>query len=312
MRTTALLSEIITEWITSLDVMPATRDDYQRKVKLWFRWLASIKVDPREPQRLHVLDYKRHLIQEGHSAVGVGSYITVVRIFYKYCSARGIYDNIGSDIKSSFKKRNFTKHPLSKEQAQLLIASIQTETIIGKRDKLIIALMLINGLRTCEMERIDICDFDKFRGQTVLRIKRKGKSEKSDTVAVPPLIDSLFEEYTSCRDFKLSDPLFLNHSVSGKGERLGRISISLMVKRRLKSIGIDDPRITAHSLRHTCGSLLLESGVDVETIKNILGHSSTATTRIYIEMAQQQRLLTDSPTKIIADMLQKPPQRGKK
>lgn len=215
---------------------------------------------------------------------------------------------IGQGVKSSVKHKEYYKTPLTREEATRLLDSIDTTTVIGKRDKLIIALMLTNGLRACEVERIDIGDFDRQRERTVIHIRRKGKVDKRDTVAVPDMIAGLFEEYIACRNFEAGDPLFLNHA-HGQSSRLSKITISAIVKQRLREIGIDRPDITAHSLRHTCGSLLVDSGVDVETIKDLLGHTDTATTRIYIEMARQRRLIEQSPSNIIAGMIEKKPKK---
>lgn len=87
--------------------------------------------------------------------------------------------------------------------------------------------------------------------------------------------------------------------------RLAKVTISAIVKQRLRDIGIDRPDITAHSLRHTCRSLLVESGMDVETIKDMLGHTDTQTTRIYVGMAQRRRLLENSPSNIVAGLISK-------
>jgi integrase len=224
----------------------------------------------------------------------------------------GYYNNIGTGVKSSVKHRAHYKEPLTSTEAARLLESIDTETVIGKRDKLIIALMLTNGLRACEVERIDIRDFDRQDGRTILHIRRKGKVDKHDTVAVPEIITELLEDYISCRDFDTADPLFLNHAHGRKTLRLAKVTISAIVKQRLREIGIDRPQVTAHSLRHTCGSLLVEQGVDVETIKDMLGHTDTQTTRIYIEMARQKRLLEQSPSNIIAGMITKPTKKKSK
>ncbi len=306
MRTTLKLTEIIDGWIADTDILPATKADYRRKVNLWFRWLSAAGVDPRGPQRHHIVEYKRWLQDEGRSVLTVCSYVTVVKLFYRYCEQMGYYHNIGMGVKSSVKHRAHYKEPLSGDEAARLMESVDTSTVIGKRDKLIIALMLTNGLRACEVERIDIRDFDRQDGRTILHIRRKGKVDKHDTVAVPELIAELFEEYTSCRDFGPDDPLIVSHAHSG-GRRLAKVTISAIVKQRLRAIGIDRPDITTHSLRHTCGSLLVEQGVDVETIRDMLGHSNTKTTRIYIEMAQQRKLLEHSPANIVAELISKRP-----
>ncbi len=305
MRTTLRLTEIIDSWIAETDILPATKADYRRKIGLWFRWLSAIGVDPRGPQRHHIVEYKRWLQEQGRSVLTVCSYVTVVKLFYRYCEQMGYYNNIGTGVKSSVKHRAHYKEPLSSGEAARLMESVDTSTIIGKRDKLIIALMLTNGLRACEVERIDIRDFDRQDGRTILHIRRKGKVDKHDTVAVPEIITELLEDYISCRDFDVADPLFLNHAYGGGTRRLAKVTISAIVKQHLRDIGIDRPKVTAHSLRHTCGSLLVERGVEVETIKDMLGHTDTSTTRIYIEMARQKRLLEQSPSNIIAGMITK-------
>lgn len=305
MRTTLKLSEIVDGWIADTDILPATKADYRRKIALWFRWLAARDIDTRGPQRQHLIEYKRSLQDEGRSVLTVCSYVTVVKLFYRYCEQMGYYSNIGTGVKSSVKHKEYYKEALTQAEATRLMDSIDTQTVIGKRDKLIVALMLTNGLRTCEVERIDIADFDVRSGRTILHIRRKGKVDKRDTVAVPDVITELLEDYISCRDFNVADPLFLNHAHNSGGRRLAKVTISAIVKQRLRAIGIDRPKVSAHSLRHTCGSLLVERGVDVETIKDVLGHTDTQTTRIYIEMARQRRLLEQSPSNIIAGMIVK-------
>lgn len=140
----------------------------------------------------------------------------------------------------------------------------------------------------------------------MLHIQRKGRLDKNDILAVPEVIEDLFEEYISCRNFNMDDPLVLNHRKGQKATRLSKQAISQIVKERLRAIGIDDPKITAHSLRHTCGSLLVEQGLDIEMIKDLLGHTNTATTRIYIEQAQRRRLIEQNPGAIIAELISKP------
>ncbi len=304
MRTTLKLTEIIQEWMMDLDVLPATKADYKRKIELWFRWLSSVGVDTREPHRHHILEYKQHLQSLGKSTFTTNSYITIVKLFYSYCEVRRYYDNIGLGIKSSTKQREHYKHPLSRAESNKLLESIDVSRIIGKRDKLMIALMLTNGLRTCEVNRINIEDFDKEGEQTVLYVQRKGRTDKRERIAVPTIIDELLEDYISCREFDIEEPLFINHAYGYKTPaRLSKPTISAIIKRRLKAIGIDNPKITAHSLRHTCGSLMVEEGMDVEDIKDMLGHSDTNVTRIYIDMARQKRMIERSPSKKIAGII---------
>ena len=133
--------------------------------------------------------------------------------------------------------------------------------------------------------------------------KKLNKADYSLVEISEENLDSFIAE----RDFKEDDPLFVNHCRGQKPKRLLTQTISHIVKNRLRAIGIDDKRITAHSLRHTCGSLLVEKGVEVEIIKELLGHTSTSTTRIYVDMALKRKLLEDNPSDVIADIVAKKP-----
>ena len=307
MRTTLSIKQIVEEWILSLDCLPSTREDYSRKIQLWFQWLSRQKIDTRSPSKGDVLRYKAFLQQQMKSAYTYYSYMTVVRLFYRYCHEQGYYDDIGKGIRMALHQRTHCKHPLTIHQAQRLLISIKPTTIVGKRDLLMVSMMLMLGLRSCEIHRINIGDVGLVDNTPVLRVQRKGHLDKGAVLALPAKIVELYEDYISERDFQEDDPLFLNHCRGQKPTRLRTQTISHIIKARLRSIGIDDPRITAHSLRHTCGSLLVDQGVEVEMIKELLGHTTTSTTRIYVDMALKRKLLEDNPSDVIADIVANKP-----
>lgn len=306
MRTTLTLNQIVQQWISETDALPTTRKDYRRKISLWFRWLKARGIDPRQPSRSDVINYKNYLLDSTKSHFTVNGYVTVVKIFYAWCETKHYYDNIALGIKSSNKQKEYYKLPLTRKQASDLLESIDTSTLIGKRDKLMIMLMLSNGLRSCEVHRININDFDIVDGEMVLHIQRKGSVDKHDIVVVSNEVAELFEDYVSSKkDYEVGDALFTNHMRGMKSERINRETISFIVKRRLRAIGIDDPKITAHSLRHTCGSLMIEQGYDPQLIQDMLGHTDPATTRIYTNMARQRRLFESAPSKRLSSILSK-------
>ena len=305
MRTTKTLTEIVDEWITLLDALPATKADHRRKIGLWLRWLASQKIDPRSPSRADILRYKQELQKQGKSVFTVNGYITVIKVFYKHCATMRYCDDIAAGIKTSFRTKEHYKHPLTRQQCNDLLSSIDRDNIVGARDYLMIQLMLTNGLRTCEVQRINIGDFDMLDGKNVLHIQRKGRVDKHDVVAIPDEVMASLEDYLSMRtdNFGLDSPLVITLMRGREPQRIQKKAISEIIKARLRAIGIDDPKISAHSLRHTCGSLMVEEGVPIETIQDMLGHNDPATTQIYIDMARQKRLLEHSPSETIARII---------
>lgn len=302
MTTTKTIVQIINEWLDSVDVTDVSKRSYRVKLNLWFRWLNNIHYDVRRPTRQQVLGYKRHLEAEGKSSLTVDSYITAVRLFYRYCVRMRYYEDITEGVRCSTKLRGYRKSPLKREDATRLLDSISTDKLIGKRDKLMIAMMLLLGFRTCEIERMNVGDIDVVYDTRVINVQRKGRHDKAEAVALTPYIDELLQDYMSEREVESWDePLFC--SVRGERSRLQRTSISEIVHDRLCSIGINDPHITAHSLRHTCACLLLADGVEMETVRDVLGHTSTNTTRLYVAQMQSQLLIRNSPAKRIESML---------
>ena len=144
MRTTLNLNEIIAQWLSECDILPSTAQDYERKLALWFRWLSAVGVDTRSPERRHVVEYKQHLQREGRSLLTVNSLVTVVKLFYGFCERRGYCDHIAAGIRSSRRRSGYSKLPLTAEQARRLLESIDTTTVIGRRDRLMLSLMLFN------------------------------------------------------------------------------------------------------------------------------------------------------------------------
>jgi len=307
MRTTLSLTAIIEEWLDSTDAALTTKKDYGRKVRLWFRWLSAQGVDPRNPSRQDILRWKEALHNEGKSVFTVNGYITVIKIFYRWCSQVNYCENIGAGIKSSLRMKEHYKLPLTRAQCNELLSSIPTDNLVGARDRFIILLMLSNGLRVCEVERANIGDFDTLGGRNILHIQRKGRPDKHDVVAVPDEVMDALEDYISLRtdDCKMESPLVVNCIRGREPKRMLKGTISAIVKKRMMAIGISDPKITAHSLRHTCGSLMVEEGVPIETIQDVLGHNDPATTRIYVDMARHRQLIRHSPSEFIAKIITK-------
>lgn len=303
MTTSKTIAQVIKEWLDSADIAEVSKRSYRAKVNLWFRWLNSMAYDVRRPTQQQVLDYKRSLEMNGMSSLTVDSYITAIRLFYRYCIKMDYWTrDITQGIRCTTKLRGYRKSPLSQEDATRLLDSISPDRLTGKRDKLMIAMMMFFGFRTCEIERMNVCDIDVAYGTRVIKVQRKGRHDKAEAVALTPYIDELLRDYMSEREVEQFDePLFI--SVKGDRSRLRRTTISEIVHERLKAIGIVDPHITAHSLRHTCACLLLADGVDMETVRDVLGHTSTNTTRLYVAQMQSQLLIRNSPAKRIEAML---------
>jgi integrase/recombinase XerD len=137
-------------------------------------------------------------------------------------------------------------------------------------------LLYGSGIRRAEVSRIDINDVN-LRERT---IKIFGKGSKERMVIINKATADAIQRYLGVRPRSNDAALFVG--VSGK--RLTPRHIWYIFKEVYKISGVD-AKATPHTLRHSFATHLLENGVDLMTIKELLGHESVATTQIYTKVA---------------------------
>jgi len=148
-------------------------------------------------------------------------------------------------------------------------------------------LMLDTGLRVSELCALDIDDIDK---EDLSALVIGGKGEKDRTVLFTQSSVEVLESWEPIRERRLSD---VDDSglravfVSSRGRRINPRSIQKMMDRLADAADIPKSRLSPHTLRHTFATGLLERGADLVTIQRLLGHSSIATTRVYLEIGDQ-------------------------
>lgn len=273
-------AHMIDDFIAFIDATPQTIRSYTTDLRQFFYWTQENNV--KTPVREDILAYKKDLINSGKKPTTVQNYIIALRQFFKWTEASGLYPNVASNVKGAKLNTGFKKDPLTSKQAKALLASIDQSTVIGKRDYALVALLLTTGLRTIEINRALIGDIRPVNDELVLYIQGKGRSEKTEYVKLSNHVVSAIQSYLNARETTDdASPLFTSNSNRDLGKALTTRSISRIVKQSLKSIGIDSDRITAHSLRHTAGTLNLINGGTLEETQQLLRHKNLQTTLIY-------------------------------
>lgn len=151
----------------------------------------------------------------------------------------------------------------------------------------VLALLYGTGLRRGELERLDVAHWKREEG--ILQIDgRKTGRERNVPVsegiwrcleAYLPLRQNLLEQRGVCGE----KALFLNRD----GRRMSSQSLGLMVHRLAKKAGA--PLVSLHQFRHTCASDLLENGVSLPEVQQLLGHATVVTTTRYLQIADPER-----------------------
>lgn len=147
------------------------------------------------------------------------------------------------------------------------------------RDRAIVEVLYGSGIRLSELHSLNVGTID--RRQATVRVVGKGRKER--IVPVPPSAIEAVEQYIRSRGgADQQAPLFVN----AKGGRLSARQIQRIVHRELTRVTTQKKR-SPHVLRHSFATHLLDAGADIRSVKELLGHSSLATTQIYTHVSKE-------------------------
>lgn len=275
------LEALLSDFIQFVDVKPQALRTYLNGIRCFMRYISKVGIT--EPTRETVIAFRESL-QFKLKPTTIQTYLAGVRRFYQWLTLHGYKGgNIAANVKGVRLTRDFKKDYLTAEQARELLESIEKLSVAGKRDYAMLTLMITTGLRDCEIANACVEDMQVIAGQSALLIRSKGQDGKYAAVKLAPQVEKAIREYLLARSIiDKKAPLFAsisNHSVKNRG--MTTRSVSRIVKMRLRAIGLDSERLTAHSLRHTAATLNLLNGGTLEETQQLLRHASLTTTQIY-------------------------------
>lgn len=270
---------LFARFVRYLDAKPKTVTTYATALRSFGRYLSANKID--QPTREDVIAF-RELIRRTSKANTVQLYIIALRKFFAWTATEGLYPDIAQNIKGAKLNRDHKRDALTIAQAKAILAAIDKTSLKGLRDYAMLALMITTGLRTIEVTRANVEDLRTAGADSVLYVQGKGRDEKAEYVKLSPPVDAAIRAYlTAIGPAGAGAPLFQSLANHSMGKRLTSISVSTIVKARMRAAGYDSDRLTAHSLRHTAVTLALMSGQKLEDVQLFARHASINTTLIY-------------------------------
>ncbi|HEX8816486.1 MAG TPA: tyrosine-type recombinase/integrase [Terriglobales bacterium] len=167
--------------------------------------------------------------------------------------------------------------PLSSEEVAKFWQSFRTY-----RDLALVGLMLLDGLRCCEVLALELQDVQLADGQ----MRVHGKGNKQRMVPLPPEILEVLGHYLRLeRPLTNSPALF----VSLKGRQRGQVMTPAGLRSLFRHHRVLSriPHAHPHRLRHTFGSDMVRAGMSLPALQHLMGHSQIATTMLYVQLASQ-------------------------
>ena len=210
---------------------------------------------------------------KGLSAASRARKLATIRSFFNYlCNKVHLLENNPcKDIDSPKLKKSLPRYLTLNESLSLLDA---VDGNNRERDYCILTLFLICGLRISELIGLNRNDIQ----EDALRVL--GKGNKVRIVYLNQACQDALQQYLAVRrpiSGRDQDALFL----SSQNKRISRSMVHTLVKKHLSQAGLDSTQYSSHKLRHTAATLMLQNGVDVKAVQEVLGHEHLNTTEIY-------------------------------
>ena len=200
--------------------------------------------------------------------------ISTLKGFFAWLRRTG---EIGADPSAGLRRpRQPSKLPLhlTPGEARDLLLEGDPEDPNCLRDRTVLTLLAMTGIRLSELTGLDVADVDLERG--CLRVLGKGRKER--LVPLNPPARRAVEEWL--RERPRPRPGCPALFLSRDGGRISHRTVQYLLRKAVKRLGLD-PRISPHKLRHTFATLLYGEAVELRDIQELLGHASVATTAIY-------------------------------
>ncbi|MGB7848922.1 MAG: tyrosine-type recombinase/integrase [Candidatus Acidiferrum sp.] len=261
---------------------PLTLAAYEDALKQFHEWARVTRADiaPDQVTARDVLAYLQHLRDvRGNGASAVNRAVVVLRRFYCAMVAMGYLDHVANplvgfpSIKAVPRKLPVA---LSTEQMSRLLDEPETDTVIGLRDRAMLALLCGTGIRASECASLHNGQVDL----TQLTITVQGKGGHERVIPLSPGLAELLRAYARVRGPALPTAPFFR---SRFGRALSRGSIYERVRTWGQRSRVGFP-LSPHRLRHTFATLLLRAKVGLVTIRDLLGHRLITSTQIYLHV----------------------------
>ena len=278
---------------------------YLSQTKQYLDWCKDNLLPPLSADSEDIKLYRQYLVQSEYQNSTIATKLNIIRIFYKAALTHGLVkNNPAQKIKApkdrkdpaariTFMEAEELKFLLDHIQFQFNEAKTNKQKLVLLRDRILIGIMSLEGCRTVEMHQLRMKDIVRQGIKTGLQVSAKRASR------VVPLTENLatqLEEYLQIRQkvlrrkIKPHDFVFVSLSNNSKGKQLSRRSIRAIIDGYLKAANLKHQNgrtLSAHSLRHTAGTLALRTGSDLRQVQDLLGHADPRTTSIYVHVGDR-------------------------
>ncbi len=291
-----MLQEVIDDYIASLSSTERGRHGTNQNTVVAYRndlnqvcsYLTRQQVKNwQQVTQEHIEDYLLEMRDaQAYRPATIARKLAALKTFFRYLDSEGIITSDPIEKLNAPRIQRELPHILSQEQIAGLFRQVDVETLAGKRDFAMLHMLYATGMRVSELISLNLSDFDSVAA-TILCPGRNGQSKRERVLPLSFAVVEATNRYLVAARPGLvarhpeEQALFLNHH----GQRLTRQGFWLIIKGYARLAGITE--ITPHMLRHSFAILMLQGGMELRSVQELLGHAHLSTTQVYNQLARE-------------------------
>ena len=260
----------------TIDSYTADINDFRAFLQEKHDMLSSSMID--EVTVFHIRSFLQHLYERKLAKGTIARKLASLRTFFRFMFKMGKRKDNPAKLVSTPKKEKKIPSFLEKDEVEALLI-LPENNFLGARDRAIIELIYSCGFRVSEL--ISLKKNDIYHEEKLIRVMGKGGKERIipyGTAAEKALKDYMVQRESKFahRGYADSEIIFLNYA----GKKISDRSVRRIIAKYIKQASLQR-RVSPHTLRHSFATHLLQSGMDLRSIQELLGHAKLSTTQIY-------------------------------
>jgi integrase/recombinase XerC len=289
----SLIDSFLESLVTEKGYSEHTRRAYRKDLLDFFSFLAeSCFADSARHKHMPVVKLKQvdgimlrgylGVLHRKNKKATTARKLSAIRSFFKYLVKNGIISENPAELVLTPKQDKTLPIYLSVDEMFRLLDSIQTDTLLGLRNRAIFETLYSSGIRVSELAEMNFSDVDF--SAAVVQVSGKGNKQRivpvgQKALAAIQAYRTRLQKQTGQNSIN-EGPLFLNRF----HKRLSPRSIARILKKLVDTVGLITP-VSPHALRHTFATHMLDAGADLRAVQELLGHKSLSTTQKYTHVS---------------------------
>ncbi len=263
---------------------------YTRDLKIFSKYINNNGLDFLNLSRREIEKFIKEFSQGKYSTVKpssttTGRVLASIKSFYQFLFINGDINELPTQFVRAPKTRKKLPESLSVNEVQKLLKGFEKRKM-DIRNKAIISILYFCGLRVGELCNLELRDVDLINSKLIYI--KSGKGNKDRNVPINNNCLNNLLEYKQIRESFIKNKRNVYFFIGARGDKLSNRSVEKMVDNHALKF-LPGKKIHPHIFRHSCATHLLQRGVNVKIVQEILGHSNMSTTSIYLHIAGEEK-----------------------